>query len=161
MNLGINQMSQNINCSRKNSSPNFGMALKVDKSAYPIIKKQAIALGEKKKNNFLFKIEQAFERQKENPVNIILRKAKHREALAAEVVDSECGKTLGGVKNKIKSQPIIGKNGSLRFLDKAEKNANKLNETNKQIQNLINRIPEAEPKDYGKPIKLPEINTEA
>ena len=31
----------------------------------------------------------AVERQEQNPVNIIIRKAKHRQALAAEIVDSE------------------------------------------------------------------------
>ena len=161
MNLGINPMSQNMNCSRRNNTPNFGMAIKMDKSAYPVIKKQAIALGEKGKNNFFTKIKQAVERQEQNPVNIIIRKAKHRQALAAEIVDSEAGKAIGGVKNKVKSQPIVGKNGSLGFLNKAEKKANKLNETNNQVQEIINSIPKAETKDYGKEIKLPETEIEA
>lgn len=159
MNLGINPMSQNMNCSRRNNTPNFGMAIKMDKSAYPIIKKQAIALGEKGKNNFFTKLKLAVERQEQNPVNIIIRKAKHRQALAAEIVDSEAGKVIGGVKNKVKSQPIIGKNGNFRFLNKAEKEADKLNETNNQIQEIINNIPKAETKDYGKVIK--QIDTEA
>ena len=157
MNLGITPMNQNMNCSRHNT-PSFGMAIKVDKSAYPIIKKQAIALGEKGKNNFFTKLKQAVTRQEQNPVDIIIRKAKRRQALAAEIVDSEAGKAIGGVKNKVKSQPIIGKNGSLGFLNKAEKKADKLNETNNQVQEIIDSIPKAEAKDYGKVIK--QIDTE-
>ena len=158
MHLGITPMNQNMNCSRHNNTPSFGMAIKMDKSAYPIIKKQAIALGEKGKNNFFTKLKQAVTRQEQNPVDIIIRKAKHRQALAAEIVDSEAGKAIGGVKNKVKSQPIIGKNGSLGFLNKAEKKADKLNETNNQVQEIIDSIPKAEAKDYGKVIK--QIDTE-
>lgn len=149
MNLGITPANQNINCKR-NNSPQFGMAIKLDKSAHPIIKKQAVALRDKSRNNFFTKLKQAVERQESNPVNILIRKAKHRNALAAEVVDSEIGKSMGGVKNQVTSQPLIGKNGSLKFLDKAEKKANKLNETNNEVKKIIDEIPAAEAKDYGK-----------
>ncbi len=149
MNLGITPANQNINCKR-NNSPQFGMAIKLDKSAHPIIKKQAVALRDKSRNNFFTKLKQAVERQESNPVNILIRKAKHRNALAAEVVDSEIGKSMGGVKNQVTSQPLIGKNGSLKFLDKAEKKANKLNETNNEVKKIIDEIPVAEAKDYSK-----------
>lgn len=150
MNLGITPANQNINCKRNNSLQ-FGMAIKLDKSAHSIIKKQAVALSEKSRNNFLTKLKEKVERQECNPVNILIRKAKHRNALAAEIVDSEIGKSMGGIKNQVTSQPFIGKNGSLKFLDKAEKKADKLNDTNRKIKTLIDEIPAAEVKDYGKP----------
>ena len=149
MNLGINPVNQNINCKR-NNSPQFGMAIKLDQTAHSIIKKQAVALSEKSRNNFFTKLRQAVARQENNPVNILIRKAKHRNALAAEIVDSEIGKSMGGIKNQVTSQPLVGKNGSLKFLDKAEKKANKLNETNNEVKKVIDEIPAAEAKDYGK-----------
>ncbi len=149
MNLGITPANQNINCKR-NNSPKFGMAIKLDPTAHSIIKKQAVALGEKSRNNFFAKLKEAVEKQESNPVNILIRKAKHRKALAAEIVDSEIGKSMGGIKNQVTSQPLVGKNGSLKFLDKAQKKANKLNETNNKIKELISDIPAAEAKDYGK-----------
>ena len=92
---------------------------------------------ETRKNNFFTKIQQAFERQKDNPVDIILRKAKHRKALAATIVDSEAAKGIGQVNNITTSQPFVFKNGSLRFLNEAEKKANRLNQTNNQVKNLM------------------------
>lgn len=147
--IGINNSINNVNCTRKNSTPNFGMALKLDSSAHAVIKKQAVALSEKSKNNFFTKLKQVMERQENNPVDIILRKAKHRKALAAEIVDSEAGKSMGAVKNKVTSQPLVGKNGSLRFLSKAEKKADKLNETNNQVRELIDSIQPNEPKSVN------------
>ncbi len=149
MNLGITPANQNINCKR-NNSPKFGMAIKLDKSAHSIIKKQAVALSEKSRNNFFTKLRQAVERQENNPVNIIIRKTKHRNALAAEIVDSEIGKSMGGIKNQVTSQPFIFKNGNLFFLNKAEIKANKLNETNNEVRKIIDGISTAESKDYGK-----------
>ena len=136
--LSINPaINSNSNCTPKRNNPSFGMALKIDPSAAPIIKRQALALGEKSKNNFFTKIQQAFERQKDNPVDIILRKAKHRKALAATIVDSEAAKGIGQVNNITTSQPFVFKNGSLRFLNEAEKKANRLNQTNNQVKNLM------------------------
>lgn len=132
-----------------NNSPKFKMTLKLDSSATPIIKKQALKLGEKGKNNFLANIQQINERQQNNPVDIIIRKTKHRNALAAEVVDAKNSMSNGeNVKNQVFTQPFIFKNGSLRFLNKAEKKANKINETNNQIDALKGLITEAKPEDY-------------
>lgn len=147
--LGISSVN-NTNYSSRNNNVKFGMALKLDPSAHAVIKKQAFALGEKGKNNFFTKLKQAFERQENNPVDIIIRKAKHRKALAAEIVDSDAGKEIGGIKNMVTSQPLVGKNGSLRFLNKAEKKANKLNETNNQVKDIIGTISEAGVEDYKK-----------
>lgn len=148
MNLGIT----NVNTYRAN--PSFGMAIKLDKSAHSIIKRQAMNLGEKSKENFFKGIDQAVKNQENNPVNIILRKSNNRRALVAEVVDSEAGRELGSAKNYVSSQPFFFfKNGSLKFLNTAEKKANELNTINSKVNELISKIPEAEAKDYGKLIK--------
>ena len=136
-----------------NNSPSFGMALRIDPSARNIIKKEAVALGEKGKDKFLNGIGNVHDRQLNNPVDIILRKSKHRKAIVAVIVDSPAGKELGSVDNVVFSQPLFFKNGSTKFLKRAEEYANRLNELNNQVEKLLKEIPEAKPEDFGKAIK--------
>ncbi len=147
--VGINAIG-GANYSSRNNNPSFGMALKMDPSANAVIKKQAVALGKKAQDSFMLGIDAVHERQLANPVDIILRKAKHRKALVAVIVDSPDGRELGAVKNEVISQPFFFKDGSLKFLDKAEARANSLNELNDKIDKLLEKIPEAKPEDYGK-----------
>lgn len=136
-----------------NNSPSFGMALKIDPSARNIIKKQAVALGKKGKDKFLNEIGNVHERQLDNPVDIILRKSNRRNALVAEIVDSPAGRDLGSVDNVVISQPFFFKNGSSKFLKRAEERAERLTELNRQVEKLLKEIPEAKPEDFGKAIK--------
>ena len=133
-----------------NNSPSFGMALKIDPSASSIIKKQAVGLGKKGKDKFLAEIGNVHNRQLNNPVDIILRKSNRRNALVAEIVDSPDGRELGSVDNVVISQPFFFKNGSSKFLNRAEERAERLNELNRQVKKLLKEIPEAKPEDYGK-----------
>ena len=150
MNLSIGQASYNdMNCQRKNN-PNFKMAVKIDPSAMKVMKNQTLKLSSKapKKNpagsayeKFWTKLNDSISRQEENPVNIIIRKTKMRNGLTAEVVDSQAATA---VKNQKYSQSLLSKNGSLKFLDKAEKTANKINDTNIRLGKLT----EATKNDY-------------
>ena len=154
MNLGINNSNQNLYCNRYNANPSFGMALKLDKTAHRVIKHQALKLGEKSREQFFKGLSDSVKNQKSNPVNIILRKSRNRDALVAEIVDSEDGRKLGAAKNFVISQPIFFfKNGNLKFLRKAEKKANELNSINSKVNDVISSMEEAEAKDYGKIIK--------
>lgn len=137
MNLSINTATPNYNCQRKNS-PNFGMAVLVDKKAIPVIKEQAMKLSSKAKKEgvasayekFWTNFNETVDRQNENPVNIIVKKIFGRKALKAVVVDSTAE---SAVKNTSFSQGILSKNGSLKFLEKAEAQADKLNNTNSRV----------------------------
>lgn len=153
MNLGINPAVNNnynsMNCNRRRNNTSFGMAFKVDESAMQIMKDQTLALSPKKATKFWDKLSEMISRNEDNPVKVIIRKCNHRKALAAEVVDSEAETA---VKNRVHSQPLLFKNGSLKFAEKAEKDANLLNETNKKIEAL----PKAEEKDFYAGGKLPE-----
>lgn len=151
MNLGISQVNNTANCGPRRNATNFGMALKLDPSAHQVIKHQVVGLGEKSKNNFFEGIRNAMARMENNPVDVILRQSNRRsKALVAEVVDSQAGEELGGVKNQVVSQRLLYKNGSLGFLKTAEAKANKLNDTNNQIKKLIDDVPEATEADYCK-----------
>lgn len=77
-------MNLNINSA---SSPNFGMAIKIDENAHRVIKKQVSKLSPQKADTFWENFDAAVNRQQNNPVNILIRKCKNRQALAAEVVD--------------------------------------------------------------------------
>ena len=149
--LGINNSINNSNY--RNNSPKFGMAIKLDSSAVPVIKKQASKMKTIDRTNFLSLIRQGAEHQTNNPVDIIIRKTKFRNALAAEVVDSKIGKELGKLKNKIFTQPFRKKDGNLKFLDEATIHADKLNETNNQVRELVDSIPKATVEDFGKKVK--------
>ena len=119
MNIGINN---NVN-----NRPSFGMAVLFDETALPVMKKQAMKLGKKDYNNFWEKINYAIDRQAYNPTNIIVRKAAHRDALVAEVVDVNADTAI---KNYVTAQGLIHRNGSLKFLHRAETQADKINDTN-------------------------------
>ncbi|MCM1264988.1 MAG: hypothetical protein NC200_02215 [Candidatus Gastranaerophilales bacterium] len=137
MNLGINAATPNYNCQRKNS-PNFGMAVLVDKNALPVLKNQAMKLSNKAgKNgttsayeNLWNQINESIDRQKDNPVNIILKKVFGRNAIQAVVVDSTAETA---VKNKKFSQGIFSRSGNMKCLEQAEEHANKLNDANARI----------------------------
>ena len=137
--LSINPaINSNLNCTPKRNNPSFGMALKIDPSAAPIIKRQALALGNEG-NSFFAEIQGVINTQKNNPVDIILRKAKYRNALAASIKDAEAAKKFGEAKIST-SQPWIFKTGNLNFLHKAEKEADKLNQTNNKVKDLMENV---------------------
>jgi len=153
MNLSINPSVNNnyntMNCNKRRNNTSFGMAFKVDESAMKIMKDQTLAIKPKKAENFWNKLNDMIARNEDNPVNVIIRKCNHRKALAAEVVDAEAETA---VKNRVHTQPFAFKNGSLKFAEKAEKDANTINETNQKIASL----PKAEEKDFYAGGKLPE-----
>lgn len=152
MKINATNFNSSVNYQQKKSTPNFGMSVLLDKSAHAIIKKQVTELSPKKGESFLKKISELVQNQKENPVNIIIRKANRRKALVAEIVDSPEGANLGAKKNKIFSQGFFFKTGNTKFLKKAENEANNLNAINTKVKDLIESIPEAT-KDSLKPIK--------
>lgn len=125
MNLGLNTAGQN-----KNASVNFGMAIKVDPDAHAIIKRQAMRLSDKAYDSFCESFDAAVKRQENNPVNIIIRKCNNRQALAAEIVDN----SENAIDNSVISQRLIRPKG-LKFLDKAEAKANKVNDLNQRLMN--------------------------
>ncbi len=153
MNLSINpSVTSNyntMNCNKRSNNPNFGMAFKVDESAMKVIKDQTLALNPKKAENFWTNLKGMIIRNEDNPVKVIIRKCDKRNALAAEVVDAEAETA---VKNRVHTQPFLFKNGSLKFAEKAEKDAKILNETNQRIASL----PKAEEKDFYAGGLLPE-----
>lgn len=150
--LGINNSINNSNY--RNNSPKFGMAIKLDSSAVPVIKKQAAKMKSIEQNNFLSLIKQYVKDQENNPVTVIIRATKSlRKALAAVVVDSKKGQEMGKLKNKTFTQPFRKKDGNLKFLNDASNYANKLNETNNEVQKLVDSIPKATVEDFGKKVK--------
>ncbi len=116
-----------------NNRPSFGMAVLFADSAKPVMKEQAAKLSKKGYAKFWETINGAVERQAENPNNIIVRKAKRRNALAAEVVDADSATAM---KNYVTAQGLLSRNGSLKFLQKAEVRADKLNDLNSKISEL-------------------------
>ena len=77
-----------MNYSVNSVSPNFGMAIKIDSNAHPVIKKQVAKMAGEKAEKFWETLDAAVYRQKDNPVNILIRKSNHRQALVAVVVDN-------------------------------------------------------------------------
>lgn len=128
---------------------NFGMAIKLDKSAHIVLKKQAANMSDKNYKKFWENIDNAVERQESNPVDIIIRECKHRHALAAEVVDH----SDEPLKNTVFTQRLFFPKG-LNFLNKAEKRADKINDMNSKIS----EYPEAIKDDY---LSKPLIDVEA
>lgn len=124
MNIGINNV---------NNRPNFGMAVLFDETALPVMKKQAMKLSQKGYEKFWANIDGAVDRQMGNRTNIIVRKANHRDALVAEIVDENADTAI---KNYVTAQGLIHRNGSLKFLDRAESKANKISDSNSRIQRL-------------------------
>lgn len=149
--LRINGIQNNNYNTTQNTKPSFGMALKINESAIPVIKKQAFQLETNARGNFLREIEDASKNEKDNPVNIIIRKSKFRKALVAEVIDSEEGKKLGSIKKKTFSQPFGKKIVSLKFLDKARDYALRLSNVNDDVKKTMSTITTIsdEPKKKG------------
>lgn len=138
--LRINGIQNNNYNTTQNTKPSFGMALKINESAIPVIKKRAFQLETNARGNFLREIEDASKNEKDNPVNIIIRKSKFRKALVAEVIDSEEGKKLGSTKKKTFSQPFGKKIGSLKFLDKARDYALRLSNVNDDVKKTMSTV---------------------
>lgn len=111
-----------------NPSASFGMAVKVDPSAQKVIKAQTSELSEKAYNKFWNKFNDIVSKQEENPVDILVRKCKHRDALAAEVVDH----SDSPMKNTVYSQSTLFPSG-LKFMERAEKKADRINDVNDRI----------------------------
>lgn len=150
MNLGISSVGNNYNAMNcKRNAPSFGMAMLVDKTAEKIIKDQVRTLKPAKAEAFWNKLEELRTSSESNPVNWIIRKCKHRNALAAEVVDSTAETA---VKNSVHTQPHFFKNGSLKFAEKAEAEAKSLNELNEKLAAL----PKAEESHYFPGGVMPE-----
>lgn len=138
--LRINGIQNNNYNTTQNTKPSFGMALKINESAIPVIKKQAFQLETNARGNFLREIENASKNEKDNNVDIIIRKSKFRKALVAEVVDSEEGKKLGSTKKKTFSQPFGKKIVSLKFLDKARDYALRLSNVNDDVKKTMSTV---------------------
>ncbi len=149
--LRINGIQNNNYNTTQNTKLSFGMALKINESAIPVIKKQAFQLETNARGNFLREIEDASKNEKDNPVNIIIRKSKFRKALVAEVIDSEEGKKLGSTKKKTFSQPFGKKIVSLKFLDKARDYALRLSNVNDDVKKTMSTVTTIsdEPKKKG------------
>lgn len=111
-----------------NPSASFGMAVKVDPSAQKVIKAQTSELSEKAYNKFWNKFNDIVSKQEENPVDILIRRCKHRDALAAEVVDH----SDSPMKNTVYSQSTLFP-GGLKFMERAEKKADRINDVNDRI----------------------------
>lgn len=149
--LRINGIQNNNYNTTQNTKPSFGMALKINESAIPVIKKQAFQLETNARGNFLREIEDASKNEKDNPVDIIIRKSKFRKALVAEVIDSEEGKKLGSTKKKTFAQPFGKKIVSLKFLDKARDYALRLSNVNDDVKKTMSTVTtiSEEPKKKG------------
>lgn len=121
----VSEMQVNMN-----PSASFGMAVKVDPSAQRVIKAQTTELSEKAYKKFWEDFNNIVKRQEENPVDILVRKCKHRDALAAEVVDHGDSP----MKNTTYTQSTLFPSG-LKFMEKAEQKANRINDVNGRIGN--------------------------
>lgn len=119
----VSEMQVNMN-----PSASFGMAVKVDPSAQRVIKAQTSELSEKAYNNFWNNFNDIVSRQEGNPVDILIRRCKHRDALAAEVVDH----SDFPMKNTVYSQSTLFP-GGLKFMERAEKKANRIDNVNDRI----------------------------
>jgi len=141
MELGLN--------TNYNTRQSFGMSVLIDKSAEPIIKEQVTKMGNVANNRFWSSLREVINRQQNNENNIIIRATKHRKALAAEVVDENAETAL---KNYVTAQGLIHKNGSLKFLERAENRANRLREANAALSTEA----KAEERHYYPGGKMPE-----
>ncbi len=133
MNLSINN--------NPNNKPSFGMSLLIDESAHKIIKEQTSRMSKKAYQKFWNKINTVKENLAEMPENVIIRKADRRNVLAAEVVDSNADTAI---KNYVTAQGLIHRNGSLRFLKRAENRALRLSASNENLKGFE----EAEERHY-------------
>ena len=126
----------------QSANPRFGMAVKMDKSAYPVIKDQFLKLGlnEKDQDFFVKTIGDVATKQIKNPIDIIIKESSKKTGkLAAELVDTNGKKDLGKLT---KSETIFHqeKDGQLGFLDNAQKTATVLNTINYKFQAIMDKI---------------------
>ena len=120
-----------IKINQNNNSPKFGMAIKMHENAIPVLKKQALKINPKSENKFLETLNGIIERQKENPIDIILRKNKKGNKLIAEISTS---------KEKIQFSPsLFEKVKDLKYLLKAEKKADFLNKVNDEVISKVSK----------------------
>ena len=130
MNIGLTQAN--------NKSPNFGMALKIDKSATPIIKNRFLYTPGKDKDFFITTIKECAERQAKNPVDIFIKEDKGK--LVAEVVDSEVGQNLGKPLTQCIYPEKERKLLDVGFILNAEHTADTLNTANEELTGLLTDI---------------------
>lgn len=136
MNIGFTQAN--------NKSPNFGMALKIDKSATPVIKNKFLLSIRDHKDSFKTTINEVAKRQAQNPVDIFIKGDKGK--LVAEVVDSEAGLELGYPQvQKLFPQDENGlkKHLDSSFILSAEICADKLKSVNDELIEMIKNTEKA------------------
>jgi hypothetical protein len=104
-----------------------------EETAGPILKKQLMKLSKKGFAKFNEKWDAIAVRQSGNKNNIIVRGANRRDALVAEVVDENADTAI---KNYVTAQGLIHRNGSLKFLERAEAKADRLEAINSKIDNM-------------------------
>lgn len=125
-------------------NPQFGMAVKLDKSAKMIIKRQAVNMSETKYNDFWDHFDSVVEQEKSNPVDIIVRKCKHRKALAADVIDN----SDEPLEIKTFAQGRISPSG-LKFLDRAQVSAKKVNDMNSRLERYAEPLSDIEDREHN------------
>lgn len=129
MNLSINT----TNCNH----PSFGMAVLFEESGKKLLKQQAILKSNRGCKKMYKKLDDIVARQAENPNNITISGIKNK--LVATLSDSNSKSAVNDLKFV---QGVFSRNGSLKFLRKAECEANKL----AYINEKTNALPEAEEK---------------
>lgn len=112
-------------------NPNFGMPIRINKNAHNVLKNQTYHTSEIKYNGIWNELNKLVEEQEENPVLIEIRKCKHRKALSADVFDN----ADDPMKPITYSQRLIKPFG-LKFLRKAIKSADNINDINKKLEQL-------------------------
>lgn len=127
----IKNQGGNMNVTQINNTTNFGMAIKLDKSANAIIKRQTYRASETRYENFWNELNRLVEDQEHNPVDIVIRKCKNRKALAADVFDNS-----EEPLNTVTFTQRLLKPFGLKFLKKAIKSANNINDINKKLDKL-------------------------
>ena len=156
MHLGINPITNSSAQYRNN--PKFGMAIKLDKSAIPVLKEQFVAMSNKKDaETFISDIRKAVDFQKPNPVSIVIRAVEDAPGkLGAEIVDSKFGKELGMLAKRTVIQSRIG---DTEFINIACNCANALNIANLNTDAVMRFLPlvkEAKAKEDGMGIHVEE-----
>lgn len=123
MNIGINN--------NYNNHVNFGMSVLIKENAHSVIKDQTSKMSKKGYEKFWNKLDEIVSRQEGKEPNIIIGKAKHRNALVAEVADNN---PQTAIKNYVTAQGLIHRNGSLKFLQRAEKKADRIGDANIRLE---------------------------
>ena len=127
----VNQPAQYKN------NPKFGMAVKLNKSAIPVIKKQFITMANNTKSQeFIHSVRNAATNQARNPVNVVIKAAEDNSGkLVAEVVDSNKGNELGFSAKYDFVQSEIGKTD---FIEKACNLADTVHIANYDTEKVLN-----------------------